>query len=94
MATSLSKKKQIQTLLQIALRAESELGAYGPSIFMSLSLCHFLVCPLRLEDLRDAPLLDFAHDVSGVHLHLHEDPPRLEDYFLPRFQQPKPQRTH
>jgi len=47
---------------------------------------HSRIVPLRLSAFLDADDANFAHDVGGIHRHLHDgDAPCLKDCFLPRF---------
>lgn len=53
---------------------------------MDLIACHMIGCKLDLQRLLDAPrLLDFAHDVFGIHHHIDRDTGRLTGMFLPRY---------
>ena len=54
------------------------------TLHMDLSACHN-TCPLKLEELFNADLSDFAHDVGGIMRHINRRTWQLEDCFLPRF---------
>lgn len=53
-------------------------------LMMDLSACHN-TCPLKLEELFNADLSDFAHDIGGIMKHINRRTGQLEDCFLPRF---------
>jgi len=42
-------------------------------------------CPLKLDELASAPLLDFTHDAFGIRWHLNRQTKKLEGCFLPRY---------
>lgn len=54
------------------------------ALMMDLSACHNS-CPLRLQDLLDADLKDFAHDVSGIQASIDRDTGRLTNGFSLRY---------
>lgn len=52
---------------------------------MDLSACIANGCPLKLQEMLDAPDFDFAHDFYGIRRHINRQTGQLEDHFLPRF---------
>lgn len=51
---------------------------------MDLAATHKNGCPLDLEKLLAAPLVDFGHDLLGIRRHLDRATGRLEGLFAPR----------
>jgi len=76
-------------IVQIAKRAERELTGYPDdrrTLVMDLNSCHSNGCPLDLEGLLAAPLLDFSHDLYGIRKAIDRRTGKLtEDCFMPRF---------
>lgn len=56
---------------------------------MDLLAVHSNGNALRLEELRDAPDFDFAHDIFGIRRHLDRETGQLGDCFCPRFSAPQ-----
>jgi hypothetical protein len=54
-------------------------------LLMDLNATHSNGCPLKLQELLDAPDLDFFHDVAGITRHLDRKTGKLTNYFLPRY---------
>lgn len=76
---------EITLIHRIALRAyEINNDINFTTLMMDLSACHN-TCPLKLEELFNADLSDFAHDVGGIMCHINRRTGQLEDCFLPRF---------
>lgn len=78
------------TIYQIAHRAMPFMERYGfdvpvLTLLMDLTAVHANGCPLRLNDLLEAPDADFVHDVFGIISKIDRDTGRLTDCFLPRF---------
>lgn len=67
--------------------AEQEFSAIDPRMarVMDLTACHMNGCTLRLQQLLDAKLGDFIHDVMGITRHINRETGQLEDGFLPRY---------
>jgi hypothetical protein len=74
---------------EIARRAAQELGVDFTDTEMDLTAVHLSGCPLRLQDLLDAPMSHFGHDILGIARHLNRQTGALEDFFLPRFAAPQ-----
>lgn len=79
---------------KIAERAEKEV--FGPDhvpqsqmdTIMDLSATIAQGCPLKLQELLDADLGNFGHDVAGIRRHINRETGLLEGGFLPRFYNP------
>lgn len=54
-------------------------------LVMDLTAVHANGCPLRLDELLEAPDGDFMHDVTGIRRHIDRDTGKLTDCFLPRY---------
>lgn len=54
-------------------------------VMMDVTAAHVNGCPLKLEQLANAPDFDFFHDVDGIRMHLDRSTGKLKDCFLPRF---------
>ena len=52
---------------------------------MDITICHSEAREMKLEELLNAPLEDFSHDVFGIHHYLDHDTHKLTDCFLPRY---------
>ena len=52
---------------------------------MDLTVVHANGCPLKLNELLDAPEFDFRHDIAGIYNHLDRKTGHLKDCFLPRY---------
>ena len=52
---------------------------------MDITICHSEAREMKLEELLNAPLMDFAHDVFGINQHLDHGTHKLTDCFLPRY---------
>jgi len=81
---------EINLLGEIAMRGsvafEEEWGdqAYAHA-FLTLATCHAFVCPLRLRDLLNAPILDFMHEIRGIRINLAPRKRLLKGNFLPAY---------
>jgi len=58
---------------------------------MDITATHANGCPLKLQELLEAPEFDFVHDVVGIRRHINRQTGQLEDFFLPRYAVPNPQ---
>lgn len=52
---------------------------------MDVTAVHANGCPLRLEELYNAPPFDFSHDIAGIHNHVNRETGQLKDCFMPRY---------
>lgn len=52
---------------------------------MDITICHSEAREMKLEELLNAPLEDFSHDVLGINQHLDHGTHKLTDCFLPRY---------
>lgn len=55
------------------------------SASMDVTATHRNGCPLRLRELLESDLENFAHDIGGIAYHLNRETGQLLDCFLPRF---------
>ena len=87
-------KAEIEIISEIARRAVgmtagTDIDYPMQDIMMDIEACHCNGCPLKLEELADAPNADFSHDVFGIRFHLNRKTGGLENWFLPRYAQPE-----
>lgn len=85
-----TSKEDANLILEIALQAHELAKAIGREYpvfdaMMDVTATHCNGCPLKLQDLRDAPISEFGHDVYGIRANLNRDTGTLENCFLPRF---------
>lgn len=52
---------------------------------MNLTACHLNGPPLRLQELLEAPVFDFSHDICGIDKFMNRKTGKLSGYFVPRF---------
>lgn len=78
-------KEEYALCNQIAERAVKELGFDKCTAFMDITICHSEAREMKLEELLNAPLEDFSHDVLGINQHLDHGTHKLTDCFLPRY---------
>lgn len=78
-------KEEYALCNQIAERAVKVCGFDKCTAFMDITICHSEARELKLEELLNAPLGSFAHDVFGINQHLDHDTHKLTDCFLPRY---------
>jgi hypothetical protein len=57
-------------------------------IKMDLIATHLDACPLRLNELLDAPDVHFIHDIVGIERHLDHATFKFRDGFTPRYALP------
>lgn len=89
-----STLKETELASKIAKRAVKELGEDTDKtahLVMDITATHTSGCKLKLQELLDAPLGDFLHDVCGIHKHLNRETGKLEDCFLPRYAANEPE---
>ncbi|OQS36657.1 hypothetical protein B0T40_09690 [Chromobacterium haemolyticum] len=70
---------------KIADRAVMEMDADLTTTIMDITATHMNGIPLRLQEMLEAPKLDFLHDIYGIAMHLNRKTGQMEDCFLPRF---------
>ena len=78
-------KEEYALCNQIAERSVKECGFDKCTAFMDITICHSEAIELKLEELLNAPLGSFAHDVFGINQHLDHGTHKLTDCFLPRY---------
>ena len=78
-------KEEYALCNQIAERAVKECGFDKCTAYMDITICHSEAREIKLEELLNAPLEDFSHDVFGIHHYLDHDTHKLTDCFLPRY---------
>lgn len=78
-------KEEYALCNKIAERSVRVCGFDKCTAFMDITICHSEVREIKLEELLNAPLEDFAHDVFGINQHLDHDTHKLTDCFLPRY---------
>lgn len=86
-------KEEIILIDKIVKRAFNEmtgvwLGADMFSVNMDIAGAH-IDTPLKLQELLESPLRDFAHDVAGIISHFNRVEKRLMKGFCPRYAQPE-----
>ena len=78
-------KEEYALCNQIAERSVKECGFDKCTAYMDITICHSEAREMNLEELLNASLEDFAHDVFGINQHLDHDTHKLTDCFLPRY---------
>ena len=78
-------KEEYALCNQIAERSVKECRLDKCTAFMDITICHSDAIEIKLEELLNAPLEDFSHDVLGINQHLDHDIHKLTDCFLPRY---------
>ena len=78
-------KEEYTLCNQIAERAVKECGFDKCTAYMDITICHSEAREIKLEELLNAPLEDFSHDVLGINQHLDHGTHKLTDCFLPRY---------
>jgi hypothetical protein len=87
LATFDVSKQDSDLITKIVLRAISTLRVENDDrlmLAMDLTACHANGCPLKLQELLDAPKFDFAHDIHGIQRHIDRTTGELKDCFCPR----------
>lgn len=78
--------KNIEIIGKIANRAVTINPAYDKStVMMDLLVLYETGVEMRWEELLNAPVLDFMHDINGINQHLNRDTYKLENCFWPRY---------
>lgn len=78
-------KEEYALCNKIAERAAKVCGFDKCTAFMDITICHSEAREMKLEELLNAPLEDFSHDVLGINQHLDHGTHKLTDCFLPRY---------
>lgn len=80
-------KEELDLIQKIANRAYITYPIYDNllSANLDIAVCHCNGNPLRLQDLLDAPISDFCHDVIGIHVNVCRESGMLMNGFSPRF---------
>ena len=78
-------KEEYALCNKIAERSVKVCGFDKCTAFMDITICHSEAREINLEELLNAPLEDFSHDVLGINQHLDHDTHKLTDCFLPRY---------
>ena len=78
-------KEEYALCNKIAERSVKVCGFDKCTAFMDITICHSEAREINLEELLNAPLEDFSHDVLGINQHLDHGTHKLTDCFLPRY---------
>lgn len=78
-------KEEYALCNKIAERSVKVCGFDKCTAFMDITICHSEAREIKLEELLNAPLEDFSHDVLGINQHLDHGTHKLTDCFLPRY---------
>ena len=78
-------KEEYALCNQIAERVVKECGFDKSTAYMDITICHSEAREMKLEELLNAPLEDFSHDVLGINQYLDHGTHKLTDCFLPRY---------
>ena len=82
----MSKKETIKVIGQIADRAVTINPSYDKTtVMMDLLALLETGVKMRWDELLNAPLFDFMHDINGINQHLNRNTYKLEDCFWPRY---------
>ena len=82
----MSKKETIEIIGQIADRAVTIDPSYDKTtVMMDLLVIYETGVKMRWDELLNAPLFDFMHDINGINQHLNRNTYKLEDCFWPRY---------
>ena len=82
----MSKKETIKIIGQIADRAVTINPSYDKTtVMMDLLVIYETGVEMRWDELLNAPLFDFMHDINGINQHLNRNTYKLEDCFWPRY---------
>lgn len=87
-------KREREAIVEIARRAKSIALKHGGDYSMmdaemDVTATHSNGNPLRLFDLMAADDFNFTHDVFGIRRHLNRETGQLEDFFRPRYSEPR-----
>ena len=82
----MSKKETIKVIGQIADRAVTINPSYDKTtVMMDLLALLETGVKMRWDELLNAPLFDFMHDINGINQHLNRRTYKLENGFWPRY---------
>ena len=82
----MSKKETIKIIGQIADRAVTINPSYDKTtVMMDLLVIYETGVEMRWDELLNAPLFDFMHDINGINQYLNRNTYKLEDCFWPRY---------
>ena len=78
--------KNIETIGEIVNRAVTINPAYNKTtVMMDLLVLYDTGVEMRWDELLNAPVFDFMHDIDGINQHLNRRAYKLEDGFWPRY---------
>ena len=78
--------KNIETIGKIVNRAVTINPAYSKiTVMMDLLVLYDTGVEMRWDELLNAPVFDFMHDINGINQHLNRRTYKLEDGFWPRY---------
>ena len=82
----MSEKETIKVIGEIADRAVTINPAYDKTtVMMDLLVIYETGVKMRWEELLNASVFDFMHDINGINQHLNRNTYKLEDCFWPRY---------
>lgn len=82
----MSKRDDLEVMVEIAERAESINISYGERITFMMDLMNaHETFNLRLEELLKADNLDFVHDVVGIQKNINRSTCEFMNCFMPRY---------
>ena len=78
--------KNIETIGKIVNRVVTINPAYNKTtVMMDLLVLYDTGVKMRWDELLNAPVFDFMHDINGINQHLNRRTYKLEDGFWPRY---------
>ena len=78
--------KNIETIGKIVNRAVTINPAYNKTtVMMDLLVLYDTGVEIRWDELLNASVFDFMHDINGINQHLNRRTYKLEDGFWPRY---------
>ena len=82
----MSEKETIKVIGEIANRAVAFNPSYDKTVVvMDLLVIYETGVEMRWDELLNAPVFDFMHDINGINQHLNRNTYKLEDCFWPRY---------
>ena len=82
----MSEKETIKVIGEIADRAVAFNPSYDKTVVvMDLLVLYDTGVEMRWDELLNAPVFDFMHDINGINQHLNRNTYKLEDGFCPRY---------
>ena len=80
------KKQTIKIIGQIADRAVTINPSYDKTtVMMDLLVLYDTGVEMRWDELLNAPVFDFMHNINDINQHLNRNTYKLEDCFWPRY---------